>query len=140
MLGLAFLALLAAAPEDAYDAQGEDIIPSLFQGKWAPAVADCKDEDQVAVLNISKNHVQGYEFDARLLKHAGLQVESAPATGKLVQVITLLVAESGEGEVSLGRIRLGLYGGKMYFDRPSEKAGALNTKGDGYIHCPAKTR
>lgn len=85
MFGLAFLALLAllaTAPADAYDAQGEDIIPSLFQGKWAPTTADCKDEDQVAVLNISKNYFQGYEFDARLLKHAGLQAESAPAPGK----------------------------------------------------------
>lgn len=127
------------SPEEAYDAKGDDIIPSLFQGKWAPAIKDCTDEDQVSNLNISATRVEAYDFRVKLLKHAGLHFDQTNS-GKDAQTLTMLAAESGEGEVSFGRVRLALSGGKLYFDRPDEKTRTLDTSKGGYVRCPSRNR
>ncbi len=52
IFALTFL-LILSDPLAAYDADGDDIIPAAFQGKWAPNKADCDDEDGVNWLTIT---------------------------------------------------------------------------------------
>lgn len=129
-----------AEPTEAYDRLGNDIIPAILQGSWAANAKDCNDPDRIGVTNVYATAVEGYEFRAKVIKHAGFNSRSA-ISGKDGQYVTMLVAESGEGRVGFSRLLLGLVGERLYVDRPSDPIDQLggkariNDKSAGLIRC-----
>lgn len=133
------LLLALGDPLDAYDVNGDDIIPAIFHGDWAPNKAECQDEDGVNSLNITATSVTAYDFRAKLLKHAGIN-SIFTTTDKFADSIVLLVAQSGEGDVRITRYRLAILDEKLYLDYPDRTKGPLDLKIGSHVRCPAGSK
>ena len=133
------LLLALSDPLVAYDANGEDIIPSAFQGRWAPNKSECNDEDGVNLLSVGPTSVTAYDFRAKLIKHAG--ANSTFTTDKrLADSIILLVAQSGEGDVEITRYRLAILDKKLYVDYANKTKKPFDPKIGSHVRCSTKTR
>lgn len=138
ILAISFL-LALSGPLDAYDDNGEDIIPVAFQGNWAPIKRGCKDEDGVDLLSITSTSVTAYDFRAKLLKHAGTQ-STFTTDKRLADSIVMLVAQSGEGDVDITRYRLAILDEKLYLDHADKTKDLINPKIGSHVRCSIKTK
>ena len=137
---IAFSLLLALSdPLDAYDVNGEDIIPAAFQGDWSPSKSGCNDEDGVDLLSIASNSVNAYDFRAKLIKHAGVQ-STFTIDNQLADSIVMLVAQSGEGDVDITRYRLAILDEKLYLSQADQTKKPFDPKTGGYVRCSVKTK
>lgn len=111
MILLMSLALLQI-PEADLDTQrgGRDVFPPAFHGAWAATLAECRD---IGYVIISLDRFTGYESDAVLLKNGGMILHSTP-DGREAYTMNALVAQSGEGEVGIGRLRVSRVGDRLY--------------------------
>lgn len=133
------LLLALSDPLDAYDNNGEDIIPAAFQGSWAPNKRGCNDEDGVDLLSIDSTSVTAYDFRAKLIKHAGAQ-STFTTDNRLADSILMLVAQSGEGDVNITRYRLAILNEKLYLDFADKTKKPFNPKIGSHVRCPFKRR
>lgn len=95
---------------------GRDIFPAHFQGVWAPTPADCSG-NALEVIEITADRHYGYESESVLLKSGGIIHHSAP-DGRPAYTMNALVASSGEGQVSIGQLRLIRVGDTLYTSNP----------------------
>jgi hypothetical protein len=137
LIALMLVAALQEIPESDLNpfVGEEEIIPSAFQGHWAPTLADCR-ENGTGGVTISKKGLEFYEADAVLLKATPVELFDAP-NGKLAYTIHLLVAERNDMDVGTGKLRLTLSDGKLYATRIGAVTEAAQWK-NGSIRCPAK--
>lgn len=139
MIIAASLFLALSEPLDAYDANGEDIIPVAFQGSWAPNKRGCGDEDGVDLLSITPTSVTAYDFRGKLIKHAGAQ-STFTTDNRLADSIVMLVAQSGEGDVDITRYRLAIFNEKLYFAQADDIKKPFDPKIGSHVRCPIKAK
>ena len=112
---LLVLALQELAPAQLVTERGgHDIFPPAFQGRWAPDRDACADK---RAFSIAANRFSAYEWDAALLKSSGLIHQIAP-DGRPAYTTLNLVAQSGEGEVGIARLRITRAGESLYVSNP----------------------
>jgi hypothetical protein len=119
MILATFAALLVSsqqAEEPYYLNEEEEFYPANFRGKWAPTVADCKSDDAVNVIVIGRTKIWAYEADSKLLKLTPMSFTQTPE-GVSATSITAMVAERGESELDIGKIRLTRAGDKLFTSR-----------------------
>lgn len=115
--GAILAATLTCSPVNAAPANDEvEVYPTAFRGAWAPSVASCKDETGEEVITIGTTKIRGYESDSKLLTLTPEIYSSAPSGAEAITV-NALVAERGESEVAIGKLRLTLSAGKLYTSR-----------------------
>ena len=137
---IAISMLLALSdPLDAYDRNGEDIIPAAFQGSWAPSTSGCNDEDGVDSVRIDSNSVTAYDFRAKLIKHAGANT-AFTTDERLADSLVMLVAQSGGGDVDITRYRLSILDNKLYVDFSNDFKKPFNPNVGGHVRCPEATK
>lgn len=111
---IGFLSALLAIPEAelATKINGRDVFPRAFIGTWAFSLKACEDESIV----IEEGGTAGYESEAVLLKHTGMIHHDAP-DGKEAYTVVALMAESGEGQVGIGQLRISRVGDRLFTSR-----------------------
>jgi hypothetical protein len=110
------LGLAPQAKEPYYLDEENEYYPAEFRGKWAPSQTACKQEVGEDVITIGRTKIWAYEADSKLLKLTP-QISFTAPNGSDAETIIALVAERGETEVSIGKIRLTLSGNKLYTSR-----------------------
>lgn len=92
---------------------GKEVFPPAFRGTWSKSAATCRDENSLETFTVSEFRLDGYDWDAVLLKSTPMSYlhgpDNEPANG-----VVVLTAERGESEVSIGKARLTLMVGKLY--------------------------
>lgn len=128
------LAISASAAEPNPIDQEDEFYPAEFRGSWAPALAACKAESGDEVITIGRTKIWSYEADSKLLKITPVIYFTGPK-GVDAKSVHAVVAERGEDEVGVGKLRLTLSGGKLYTSRIDEVSEDQQWK-YGNIKCP----
>lgn len=113
---MAALALFAQASEPNPFDDEEEIYPVEYRGVWAPTAAACRDEFGEEVIRVGRTKIWAYESDSKLLKLTPEFLFTAP-NGDDAKSVIALIAERGETEVGIGKIRLTLSRGKLFTSR-----------------------
>lgn len=113
LLLAAFIASQEIAESDLVtQAGGEEVFPPAFRGTWSRSVATCRDEYALETFSIGENRLDGYEWDAILLKTTPVIYSST--AGRDTHSVVVLTADRGETDVGVGKRRISLMGGKLY--------------------------
>ena len=112
MIILALAMMLQELPEAQLITEegGRDIFPPAFHGTWANTLADCGD---IEFMTITRDRLSGRESGAILLKNGGM-IRHTARNGQPAYTINALVAQSGEGDVGIGRLRISRVGDMLY--------------------------
>jgi len=123
LLGFAILlAAIKGVPEDRLVTRvgdKEEFAPA-FRGTWSKSAATCRDENSLETFVVTETRLDGYEWDAVLLRTTPMIAESAPKQGDWANTIVVLTADRAETEVSFGKRRLSLVGDKLYMSNAEE--------------------
>lgn len=113
---LALLLIAADIPESQLVTQVGDreVFAPAFRGVWSKSAATCRDEHSSETFAVSETRLDGYEWDAALLKTTPIIHQSGPEADEPVYTVLVLTAARGETDVDIGKTRLSLAGDKLY--------------------------
>lgn len=139
MMLLALLLGAAEIPESQLvtQANGKEVFAPAFRGHWASTPAACTAEDDGGI-EITADHIYGYEWDAVLLKSTPMIYQPAGADGHdTAYTVLALVAGRSETDVDISKLRISRVGAKLYMsnaDRVQEEKHL--TTGFANVRCP----
>lgn len=110
MLAASTLAMLASLAAPAAEAHETETYPVHFRGLWAPSLRNCQSNE---AFRVGATKIWFYEADSKVLKLSPEFFFTSP-TGSDAVSVRGFVAERGETEVGLGKLRLTLAQGKLY--------------------------
>lgn len=117
--------------------EGEQpVFPKAFRGYWAPSLKACADDTAIDGMRIARNRTYGYESDSSLLIITPVNHHDTPSREDALTV-TALVAERGESEVGIGKVRISRVGSKLYMSRADTVSEAEHFTNDfANVRCP----
>lgn len=92
----------------------KEVFAPAFRGTWSKSASDCSDESSLKTVVISEARLEGYGWDTVLLKTTPVIGQSGSKKGEWANTVVVLTADRAETEVSFGKRRLSLLGGKLY--------------------------
>jgi hypothetical protein len=93
---------------------GKEAFAPAFRGHWASTAAACKAQDDGGI-EITADHIYGYEWDAVLLKTTPMIWQSAGPTGRdTAYTVVVLLAGRAESDVNISKLRISRFGAKLY--------------------------
>lgn len=98
---------------------GQEVFPPAFRGVWSKSADTCRDQYALETFAMSEDRLDGYEWDAVLLKSTPVIYHSSPR-GDDARTVVVLTADRGETEVGLGKRRITLMGGKLHMSNAEE--------------------
>jgi hypothetical protein len=104
----------------AYDNSNRSIIPEEYRGLWAESEEVCNDPDGL-IYTITATSFSAYELEARPLIVSG-QITWWHLDRDMVKSVVILTAETGEGEVSIGKLKLSLSNTRLHINRIEENS------------------
>lgn len=134
---LAWAFASATAPAETYEDEDETY-PAHYRGSWAPTLASCSAEFGQGVITIGRTKIWSYEADSKLLKITPEFLFTGP-NGVDAASVHAIVAERGETEVGIAKLRLTLAGGKLYTSRLDEVSDDEQWN-FGNVKCPDRSR
>lgn len=118
MMFLAAMALALGTPATEPNPidEEEEFYPAEFRGSWAPTLEACKAKYGEEIITVGRTKIWSYEADSKLLKITPVFFFTGPK-GVDAKSVHAMVAERGETEVGIGKLRLTLAEGKLYTSR-----------------------
>ena len=116
MILLALMLGAAEIPEAQLVTQvdGKEVFAPAFRGHWVSTVAACKAQDDGGI-EITADHIYGYEWDAVLLKSKPMIWQSAGPSGRdTTYTVVVLMAGRAETDVNISKLRISRFGAKLY--------------------------
>lgn len=112
--------LLALAAADIPDTElvtlvdGKEVFAPAFRGTWSKSAAECRNDYSLYTFTVEETRLNGYEWDAILLKTTPMIGQSGPRRGQWANTVVVLTADRGETDVGIGQRRMSLLDGKLY--------------------------
>jgi hypothetical protein len=116
MLLFALAAGLADIPESQLltEVGGREVFASAFRGTWSKSAAECRNDQSLYTFTIGEARMDGYEWDAVLLKSTPMIGQSGRKPGEWAHTVVVLTADRGETDVGIGKRRISLLDGELY--------------------------
>jgi hypothetical protein len=96
------------------EVDGKEVFAPAFRGTWSESAAECRNDQSLYTFTIGETRLDGYEWDAVLLKTTPMIGQSGPKPGQWANTVVVLTADRGETDVGIGKRRISLLDGKLY--------------------------
>lgn len=82
----------------------KEVFAPAFRGTWSRSTSDCSDESSLETVVISEARLEGYEWDAVLLKTTPVIGQSGPKKGEWANTVVVLTADRAETKCHSGSV------------------------------------